>query len=211
MPRKPPAKRVSGLQAKSLSLFLSLYLNLFLSPPPLGGLRPPPARSRPPGIPPIAATGTGTRGNQQPGNQAASRKASERKRRSPEGRRGHPQRRHPQGRHPNEKDGLQRGGEATHNDGTPRGGAGTPGPRPPRERTILNRPRIKRLLSNEAHKSWSGNPATPNCTSAPGCWRRWSSRCGCSCSKARGGRISRDREARAIPPPTLPLATDLPR
>jgi hypothetical protein len=52
IPGKPPAKRISGLQAKSPSLFLSLYLNLFLSPPPLGGLRPPPARSRPPGIPP---------------------------------------------------------------------------------------------------------------------------------------------------------------
>jgi hypothetical protein len=31
MPGKPPAKRVFGLLVKSPSLFLSLYLNLFLS------------------------------------------------------------------------------------------------------------------------------------------------------------------------------------
>ena len=97
MAGEPPAKRVFGLQAKSPSLFLSLYLNLFLSPPPLGGLRPPPARSRPPGIPPSRPRPT-AREQEETGNREADQEASERKRRSPERSRSYLQRRNSQPR-----------------------------------------------------------------------------------------------------------------
>ena len=167
MPRKPPAKRVFGLQAKSPSLFLSLYLNLFLSPPPLGGLRPPPARSRPPGIPPLRGHDP-RRGNQMK-----------------------PATKNTTGRHPNEKDGLQREGEATHNDGTPRGGAGQPGPRPPRERIAPTDPDSKDRLHKRRTKP-AAIPATPPCTGSPGCSPPWCCRSGCSWSGARARRISAD-------------------
>jgi len=90
----PLAKRIFGLQAKSPSLFLSLYLNLFLSPPPLGGT-PPPAGSLPP------ARHLPLRGHDP-------RRGNKKK----------PAIEKPIRKHPNEKDGLQRGGEATCNDGT---------------------------------------------------------------------------------------------
>jgi hypothetical protein len=156
--------RAPGKIAKSF--FKSLFKSI-LSPPPLGGLRPPPARSRPPGIPPSQPR---VRKPEETSSQATKQPAR---------------------RHPTEKDGLQRGEEATRSDGTPRTGEGQPRPRQPRARTAANPTKSKRRSSNEKHKGSAAAPAIPSGPSSPECERRWSFRSGGSCSGGRGRRIDR--------------------